>query len=98
MIQDLVMEENLSNDLFDFVMSYPQEEVVVDDPPTPTDEESISTPQLVEESILVDQHQDVPLIVPLLKADPEFLKLSPPIQVEHIDFIFGDFLEDRDHG
>ncbi len=60
-IQDLVMEDNLSDNLFDFVMSYPQIDIAVDDPPLPTIGESILIPQMVEDPVIEENSFVMPL-------------------------------------
>ncbi len=96
------MEHNLSDDLLKFVVTCPREEIVIDDPPVSTIEESILTQHLVEEQTFKDQVQDDVLIVevPLPNKDARKIDHISPIlgDVEHIDFIFGDLLDAHDDG
>ncbi len=72
-VQDLVMEDNFSNDVFNFVMSYPQENTINDDVPPPT----------IDGPFLENQVKVVSLVEDSLSIEvSEISKISPLLQVE----------------
>ncbi len=93
-IQDYVIGCELLIDIFDFALLSQKEECMIEESLPKTNE------PIVEESIFEAQVQEiVPIVeVPLLEVVPKISKQSPPLQIEHVDFIFGDFFDKQADG
>ena len=95
-IQDYVIGCDLCTDIFHFALSSQKEERLIEDSIQKTTE-PIPQSQIIEEPIFADTVPEVvPLVVPLAEVAKEVSKISPPLQVEHIDFIIGELLDEPD--